>query len=288
MRLGVVGLVPNDFRAVKADHLDYIRQLRLSGVGVSANKVNLAEATPADFKRVRDLFAQAEMDLVQFNIGYSGPIFGPDEAQREDVLQTIERGIEVGREVNAQACLIRTGSLNPAGSYVPHRDNFLPENYERLLDSLRRVARKADAVGQTVIIETHQLIIMDSPETNRDVIETIGSDRLRIVMDYVNHFQTLKQVYDSTTRINQIFDVMGPICPVGHCKDIQLSPARLVLHIDEAIPGEGELDLATALHRWEALDSVGYMLVEHLPAEDYPQAARNVHRIAAEAGITIW
>jgi sugar phosphate isomerase/epimerase len=149
------------------------------------------------------------------------------------------------------------------------------------------VARKADAEGQTVIIETHQLIIMDSPETNRDVIETISSEKLRIVMDYVNHFQTLKQVYDSTTRINQIFDVMGPISPVGHCKDIKLTPG-LVLHIDEAIPGEGELDLVTVLRRWEALYPNGYMLVEHLPAADYPRAARNVHRIALKAGVEIW
>ena len=105
-------------------------------------------------------------------------------------------------------------------------------------------------------------------------------------MDYVNHFQSLHQVYHSTARLEHIFDVMGPICPVGHCKDIRMRDG-LVVHIDEEVPGEGELDLETALRRWHELYPEGYMLLEHLPAEKYPLASQNVHRIAAAAGIEI-
>ena len=39
---------------------------------------------------------------------------------------------------------------------------------------------------------------MDSPETCKAVVDAVGLDSLRIVMDFVNHFQTLQQVYNST------------------------------------------------------------------------------------------
>ena len=79
---------------------------------------------------------------------------------------------------------------------------------------------------------------------------------------------------------------MNPISVVGHCKDIKLSNG-LVLHIDEEIPGDGELDLATALKLWHDAHPAGYMLLEHLPNEQYPRATANVHRILAAAGIPV-
>jgi hypothetical protein len=45
--------------------------------------------------------------------------------------------------------------------------------------------------------------------------------------------------------------------------------------------------VAAALRLWHALRPAGYMLLEHLPDEKYPLASRNVHRIAAEAGVEI-
>jgi sugar phosphate isomerase/epimerase len=178
---------------------------------------------------------------------------------------------------------------------------------ERLIETLRRVADKAEAEGQTIVIETYATTIMDSPETNAQIVQAVGSERIRIVMDFVNHFQSLAQVYNSTARINHIFDVMGPVCPIGHCKDISVGN-DLALHLNENIPGEGELDTATALRRWQALHPDGYLLLEHMPHEKLPHdpspgdyqrleqrllekyalAARNVHRIAREAGVPIY
>jgi hypothetical protein len=58
--------------------------------------------------------------------------------------------------------------------------------------------------------------------------------------------------------------------------------------LDEAVPGEGVLDLKVALQRWESFYPDGYLLLEHLPDSVYPTAAANTHRIAAEAGVRIY
>lgn len=287
MRLGVVGMMPADFRTISHDHLEAVRLLNLTGVGFHVPGEQLAKISASECRRVRQIFDTAQMDLVQMGIGYRDCLFDADPAARQRIVQIIRQGLDVAVELGAHVALIRTGSLSPRGSYSPARENHSDESRVRLLETLRLIADHAETVGQTVVIETHLLTIMDSPETNREILDAVGSGRLGVVMDYVNHFQTLQQVYQSTARINHIFDVMGAISPVGHCKDIRPGEG-LVLHLEEAIPGEGELDMITALRRWHELRPDGYMLLEHLPNEQYPLASRNTHRIAKEAGVEIW
>ena len=286
MRLGVVGMLPPDFREISDQHLAAIKALNLTGAAFHAPGEKLATVTAAECHKVRDTIAAAGMELPQFGIGFSECLFDPSPVVRDQVTSKIERGIEVARDLAAHTCLIRTGSLNPAGSYSPSRRNLTPEARALLVETLKRVAAKAESEGVTIVIETHLLTIMGSPEINRDVLQEVGSERMTVVMDYVNHFQNLDQVYNSAERLQHIFEIMNPISVVGHCKDIKLSPG-LVLHIDEEIPGDGELDLATALKLWHDAHPDGYMLLEHLPNEKYPRAATNVHRILAEAGIPI-
>ena len=286
MRLGVVGMLPPDFRDINNDHLEAIKALKLTGTAFHAAGDMLANVTTEECHTVRDTVAAAGMDLPQFGIGFSECLFDPYQAVRDRVVGKIERGIEVARDLGAFTCLIRTGSLNPEGSYCPARENLTFEARNQLVETLKRVAAKAEAEDVTIVIETHALTIMGSPEANRDILQAVGSERVTVVMDFVNHFQNLDQVYNNTQRLQHIFDIMNPISVVGHVKDIKLSPG-LVLHIDEEIPGDGELDMALALKLWHDAHPNDYMLLEHLPNEKYPRAAANVHQILADAGIPV-
>lgn len=286
MRLGVVGMVPGDPRAITAEHLEKARDLGVTSACYHAAGPALFELTTADCRRANALYAAAGLELAQFGIGYGECLFDPDAGVRQRVVRIIDRGIEAAAMLDAGAALIRTGSLNPRGSYSPSPRNYEPGRLEQLTATLRRIADKAEQEGVTIVIETHVLTIMGSPVINRQVIDAVGSARMRLVMDFVNHFQSLEQVYHSTRRIDHIYDVMGDISAVAHIKDIKLSDG-LVLHIDEEVPGDGELDLVAAVRRWEALYPDGYMLVEHLPETRIPAAVANVRRIAGEAGVVI-
>jgi sugar phosphate isomerase/epimerase len=74
---------------------------------------------------------------------------------------------------------------------------------------------------------------------------------------------------------------------LAHIKDLKVSNG-LVLHIDQEVPGEGELDLALVLKRFDALYPDGYGLIEHLTRDQIPRAAANVRRIAAENGVRVY
>ena len=311
MRLGVVGILPADFRTITPGHLAAIKALGLTAACFHGDGAALFAIQEEECASVKALYAEAEMTLAQFGIGYKECLFDPDPDVRAQVVSKIGRGLEVGKALGAGCCLIRTGSLAPNGnSYSPSRKNHAPDCHIRLLETLYRIAEHAERVEQNVVIETHVLTILNSPEIIVEVLDKVGSSRIGSVMDYVNHFQTLDQVYNSADRINQIFDVMAQVCPVAHCKDITVNDG-FVVHFSEAAPGEGELDLATALRRWHAAYPDGYMLLEHLTAtpstsvntdpvhqlgwtpleaavyERYAAAARHVHAVAAAAGIPI-
>ena len=286
MRLGIVGLC-GDFRTLTSEQIENIKALEFTGLSFHFPSAEIPSVPPEACTRCVEMLETAELDLVQFGITYNECLFHPDSAVREAAIESVQRGMATATALNARHYLFRPGSLNPDGAWTSHRDNYLPESMERLIETLKPIAEHAEQHELTLVMETHAVSIMDSPETCRDIVEQVGSERLRIVMDFVNHFQTLRQVYDSEDRLNHIFDVMGPVAPMAHIKDISVQNG-LVLHLSEEVPGEGELNLGVALKRFEALYPDGYGLIEHLPTEKIPLANTNVRRIATENGVHIY
>lgn len=286
MRLGVVGLC-GDFRTLTSDEIEKIKALEFTGLSFHFRSAEIPTVPLDACSRCVRMLEDANFDLVQFGITYEECLFHPDAAVREAAIASVQRGMATAASLNAHHYLFRPGSLNPDGAWTSHRDNHLPESMERLIETLKPIAAHAEQHELTLVMETHAVSIMGSPEICREVVERVGSDRLRIVMDFVNHFQTLLQVYNSEERLNHIFDVMGPVAPMAHIKDISVQNG-LVLHLNEEVPGEGELELGVALKRFDELYPDGYGLIEHLPAEKIPLANENVRRIATENGVRIY
>lgn len=286
MRLGVVGLC-GDFRTLTSDEIEKIKALEFTGLSFHFRSAEIPSVPPDACSRCVQMLENANLDLVQFGITYEECLFHPDVAVREAAIASVQSGMATAASLNAQHYLFRPGSLNPDGAWTSHRDNHLPESMERLIETLKPIAEHAEQQELTLVMETHAVSIMGSPEICREIVERVGSERLRIVMDFVNHFQTLLQVYNSEERLNHIFDVMGPVAPMAHIKDISVQNG-LVLHLNEEVPGEGELELGVALKRFNELYPDGYGLIEHLPAEKIPLANANVRRIATENGVRIY
>ena len=279
-------MMPGDFRTWTQDHTGAVRDLGFTGFGFHLDGDLAFDMTADDCRRCRQFIADENLDLAQFAILYKECLFSPEVVERAAVTRKINRGTEIAAALGAQAFLLRPGSRSPNGSWSPHRDNHLPRSQDLLVETLKPIAAKAEREGVILAMETHVVSIMDPPEKCRDIVAAVGSEHLRLIMDAVNHFGSIQAVYHSTDFLDHIFDMMGPLAPVAHLKDLKVSPG-LVVHIDQEIPGEGELDLAHMLRRFDALFPDGYGLIEHLPRDKVPVAAANIRRIAAESGIAI-
>ena len=286
MHLGIIGMLPGDFRTHTDEHFEAISQLGFTGAGFHFPGHLCAEILPADIQQCTSRFARHSIDLVQFAITYSECLFHPEQTIRQTVIDKIKRGTQIAADLSAPYCLIRPGSLNPSGSWAPHRDNHTPNAWHHLIETLQQITPTLEQHGVIAVMETHLVSILRNPETCRQMVETIGSPNLRLVMDYVNHFETLQHVYHSRQRLDHIFSKMGPYAPVLHIKDIALGKG-LVLHIEEAVPGRGELDLAYCLQHFQNLFPNAYGLIEHLPMDQIPAAAINTRAIASEANTPI-
>ena len=286
MRLGVVGLLPRDFRTLKPAHLRAVQALGFTGCAFHFPGELCGEITAADTARCRALFADHALDLAQFSITYPECLFDPDADVRNAVIAKIKKGAEIADSLSAQTYLLRPGSRNPAGSWTPHRHNHTRAAWDRLIETLRDIAPTLEQRGVTGVMETHLVSILKNPHTCREMVESVGSPNLRLVMDYANHFETLSQVYDSAERLNHIFHEMGTYAPIMHIKDISIGKG-LVLHLEETVPGHGELDLAHCFRHFQTRFPNNYGLIEHLPPDRIPEAASNTRDIAARAGVPI-
>jgi hypothetical protein len=104
----------------------------------------------------------------------------------------------------------------------------------------------------------------------------------------VNFLASLPAVYGSGAAIRHAAEVLGSrLAPAAHVKDVVLQP-DLVLHIAEAVPGDGLLDLPAMLETCRLLlPQPATLIVEHLGPDDAARAIAHVTRVAAGLGIEL-
>ena len=287
MRLGIVGMLPGDLRNFTGNHFEAIREGGFTGAGFHLPGELLDEISDDDTARCRRLFTEYDIDLAQFAIAYGDCLFDPDPAARSRAVSKVVGGAALAARLGADCYLIRPGSLNPAGPWTSHRANHTPEALALLIRTLREIARRTAALNIVTVVETHVISILNTPSVCRRLIKSVNCANIRLVMDYVNHFESIDQVYSDTERLNHIFKTIGPLAPVCHVKDITVGN-RLVVHLEETVPGFGELNLALALGLFHESHPEGYALIEHLGPDQIPLAAANVRETSKRAGIPIY
>ncbi|MBT5874004.1 MAG: sugar phosphate isomerase/epimerase [Candidatus Latescibacteria bacterium] len=282
---GVVNFLPNDFRTFNKEQFESVLSQGLNGFGHHFGG-DPKSVTEDECARGRAIWESLGLDLAQFLLLYEECLFDPNEAIRQRIVEKISEGNRVARLLGAGVHLIRPGSRNPAGPWTPHPNNHTDESISLFVETLRQIGANAEANGVTVVVECHVVSIMRSPDVCAQVIEQVGSPNIRLVMDPVNHFESIQQAFNATEHLGYIFDVLGPVSPIGHAKDIIVGN-NLITHLDEGAPGDGVLDYATFLTRFQEYNPEGYLLFEHIPPEKIPGAVAHLRRVADEVGVEI-
>jgi sugar phosphate isomerase/epimerase len=192
--------------------------------------------------------------------------------------------LRVAAALGADGIVIVAGGHHPRVPYWPHRENHAPATRERLVANLRDAAGMAADLGVTIALEGHVTTALSSPERMLEVVEAVGSPAVRVNMDPVNFVGDLAALWDTSGVVDRCFALLGPYVVSGHVKDVY-AEERLVVHLSQCVPGDGELDLHAYLRRFEEVAPDAYVFVEHLPEELVPRAKQHVDRVLAELGI---
>lgn len=78
MRLGIVGLLPGDPRAVRGEHLQRVLALGVSAACFHAPAEALFAVTAEQLRECRRRYADAGLELAQLGVGYGECLFDPD------------------------------------------------------------------------------------------------------------------------------------------------------------------------------------------------------------------
>jgi sugar phosphate isomerase/epimerase len=284
MRLGVAGgPVPRD-----PSDIDDALARQLAGLGLRVLTTHFQptpEVVATDARRVRGVLAEHGVSIVQAT-GYNPQLTHPDDAFLDQELLRLRAAFETARLLGAEMIISGCGSRHASAFYGPHPENHLPATRERLIASLRRVVPWAEDAGVVLALECHVTTALDTPEHIRDVIQAVDSQWVRANFDPVNLLGDFSKVWANAQAMRYMWDTLGACyAKSAHIKDVRADP-ELVVHISEAPPGHGMLDLDVFFEVVGHLGEEAAVIVEHLPADQALEAIEYVKQAAAERGVT--
>jgi len=284
MKIGLLGLINGDLSNVSYEMLRFATELGFHGVGAHLS-IPAETVLPEVAARVPGLFEAHDLPFLQLWGPYPC-IISPDEHVRMTGVHGAQEIVKLAARMGVKEAGVRPTSLNPRGDWWPHRDNYLPETEDRLVQSLSEILTVAEAVGVDLVLEAHVTTTLRSPEVVRRVIERTSSKHLKLNLDPCNFIGDLPTAFDPAAAIHHMFDVLEPYIATVHLKDFYFED-RLVVHISETVIGTGELDFTPILERVQQWNPEGYVVIEHLPVSLIGLAKRNLTQMITNLGYKV-
>ncbi len=230
--------------------------------------------------------AAADAGLVIAEVGIWNNLLDPDPAKRRENFQRAVGRLETAEKVGARCCVNISGSRSALWD-GPDPKNLTEETFAMVVEVTQRLI---DSVHPARTRYTLEPMPWMYPHDEGDMLRILGAVNrpgLAVHADMVNLVNSYDKYVATGDLARRFFGALGPHIRSVHLKDTKIIPHRLTLHIDEAVPGEGEFDYPALLSCCAALDADLPMMIEHLSCEaDYDRAAANLRRVAGEMGLT--
>lgn len=252
-------------------------------LGYSAAYCPVGAEAGDDVVRAYEQAAQ-KADIIIAEVGaWSNPI-SPDDEKRKAALEMCRRQLALADRIGARCCVNISGSRGTQWD-GPAAENFTEETFEMIVETTRGIIDDVRPTRTWFTLETMPWAYPDSADSYVRLIQAIDRDRFAAHLDPVNLVCSPQRYYANGKLIVECFEKLGPYIKSCHAKDIILHP-KLMTHLDEVRPGQGELDYATLLRELNKLPGVPLML-EHLPnAEEYRQAAEHIRSVGRDIGLS--
>ena len=284
MLLGVAGLVPGDWKSIDGAVLDNVAEHGFKTVQIRVSDPQSMK--DKDIIRLKSMFDGRGFEMPQTVGNYGGKLIAEDESERREEIKFVKRMVNLTARLGSPNTYLRPGSLNPKGGWMPHPQNHSMEVWDRLVDSAKQICSVAENEGIMIAVEGGVVCPVSSPQKMKDLIDDVGSKNLGLNMDPVNFVGDLDIAYDTTSLINEFYELIPDRIFGAHAKDFTVVDG-LLPHFEESIIDQPEslLDNEALLVGLQKANPKAHVLVEHLPDDKIPIAAAGIRRVAERAGI---
>jgi sugar phosphate isomerase/epimerase len=202
-------------------------------------------------------------------------LVAPDPGKRRENIDFIARCLELAPRFGTSIVATETGTRHPAGDWIDSPDNWRPSTWELLDDAIGELVPIAERSGAILALEASVKNVLRTPGQLLGVLERFPSAHLQVVCDPYNYLSS--QLLPARERLTANF--------------LRRFEHRLVLaHLKDVDPGGAETGtgefgtgvfpqgvyLKFLAERRPDLP----MILEHLPLDHVPEAARRVRELA--------
>lgn len=261
MRLGIFS------KTFAAESVDAVFGL-VKGCGYSATQFNFASAglpsLPREIGRdvmraigrARDRHGIAiEAISATFNMAH------PRASVIEDGLAVLDTVASAAAALHCRLLTLCTGTLDPNDQWRGHPENGSAAAWSTLRDSMEKALAIADRHDVLLGVEPEIANVVSSARKARTLIDSLGSDRIRIIFDPANLFERPGSTAERRRIVDEALDLLGPDIAIAHAKDRRADGAF-------AVAGRGVLDYPHYLSRLKECGFDGCVVAHGLAAAD--------------------
>ena len=218
---------------------------------------------PALCRRIRD--AHAQRGLVLAAVSGTFNIIDPDIARRETNLSRLRVLAGACEDLGTSIVTLCTGTRAPDNMWQRHPANDSSGAWREMVAVMRRIVGIAEETGVTVGIEPEVNNIVDSPQKARRLLDTLGSEQVKVIMDAANLFKagTLSRMRDV---LHEAFEHLGRDVVIAHAKDLSQDGDA-----GHEAAGTGMLDYAYYLERLRHYEFDGPLITHGLSEPQVPR-----------------
>lgn len=148
----------------------------------------------------------------------------PDSEIREEGLRRFDGFLRAVAELECPIVSLCSGSRSRTHLWRFDPATALPDAWNDMLDSMRRAAALAERYGITLAIETEAANVIDTPEKARRIMDEVGSENLKMILDCANLFHNGEATAENMRpAIDRAMANFGKDIVLAHGKDIQPS-----------------------------------------------------------------
>jgi sugar phosphate isomerase/epimerase len=247
-------------------------QYNMACSGVGSLPAAIAPETAA---AVRDAAAETGVGIAAVSATYN--MIHPDAAKRAAGRQAFAAIAAAAPTMGAQLVTLCTGSRDAEDQWRAHPENQSAGAWQDLLDEFAEILPLAERHGVFLGVEPEHGNVIDAADRARQLLDTLGSDRVKIVLDAANLVDGAPQ-RDWAAIIEGAAEVLHDQIVLAHAKDRTADGAV-------AAPGLGAIDFGHFVRTLHAVGFDGALVTHGLGADEAASAAVFLRETLAREGI---
>lgn len=200
----------------------------------------------------------------------------PDEEERRSGLRRLRALAGACAELGTSVITLCSGTRSEHSMWQAHPDNAEPDAWRDLLAAMKEAVAIAEEHGVILAFEPEVSNVADSALKSRRLLDEVGSESLKVVMDGANIFHE-GELPRMTKILEEAFALLGDSIALAHAKDLDRDGEA-----GQLAAGTGLLDYDLYLSRLRDLRDEVPLILHGLEEE---QVSESVAFVRARLGV---